>query len=116
MGVTRLDKIRNNIIRQTLGLNHTIIEQIDQKRMRFFGHIQRMANHRYPKLLLGANIHGTRPKGRPPKRWTDGLKANCKARNFETIAEAGRMAQDRKAWSNIMTQMARQSDTPVPMP
>ena len=116
MGVTRLDKIRNDIIRQTLGLKHTIIELIILKQMKFFGHIQRMADYRYPKILLGAYTHGTRPKGRPPKRWADSMKTNCRTCNLGTLAEAGRMAKDRMLWSNIMTQMARQSDAPVPMP
>ena len=40
--------------------------------------------------------HGTRPKGRPPKRWTDSIKSYCRARNLGTLAETGSMAQDRK--------------------
>ena len=42
MGVTRLDKIRNDKICQTLGLNHTIIELIILKQMKFFAHIQQI--------------------------------------------------------------------------
>ena len=38
-------------------------------------------------------------------------------RNFQTLAEAGRRAKDRRLWGNIMTpEMARQSDAPMPRP
>ena len=115
LGVSRLDKIRNTHIRQTLDLNHTIIDQINHKRMRFFGHIQRMYTGRYPKILLDANIIGKRPKGRPAKRWTDCIKESCKT-NLTSINKVARMAEDREAWRDIMKQMARQSVPPVPMP
>ena len=56
MGVTLLDKIRNNRIRQSLDLNHTIIDRINHKRIRLYGHIQRMNSTRYPKILMEANV------------------------------------------------------------
>ena len=118
MGVSRLDKIRNTKIRQTLGLNYTVIDRITQKRMKFFGHIKRMPQERYPKLLLESRLEGRRPKGRPAKRWTDCIKQDIKMIGMTSITEAGRMAMNREAWHNIMDQMARQSEVhaPVPMP
>jgi hypothetical protein len=117
LGVSRLDKIRNTKIRQSLGLKNTVTDLINQKRMRFFGHIKRMKNHRYPKILLEANLEGKRPRGRPAKRWTDCVKTDCRAAGMTSMAETGRLAQDRKAWHDIMKQMARQSEeAPVPMP
>ena len=47
LGVSLLAKIRNSHIRQTLNLAHTIIDQINQKRMRFFRRIQWMLVGRY---------------------------------------------------------------------
>ncbi|XP_072050143.1 uncharacterized protein [Amphiura filiformis] len=116
MGVSRLDRIRNTIIRDTLGLNNTIIDKITQKRIRFFGHIQRMRNDRYPKIVIEGNVHGKRPRGRPPKRWMDTIKTDCLA--ITSIAAAGRMAKDRVVWHGFtMDQMARQSaPASVPTP
>ena len=56
--------------------------------MKFFGHIQRMSTERYPKILLGAHTHGTWPKGRPPKRWPDSIKAYCKAKSLEPLQKS----------------------------
>ena len=118
MGVSRLDKIRNTIIRDTLGLKHTVTDKITQKRLRFFGHVQRMGNDRYPKIVLEGNVHGKRPRGRPPKKWLDTVKTDCTARNISSVTTAGRMAKDRVVWHGItMDQMARQSaSASVPTP
>ena len=117
-GVSRLDKIRNTKIRQSLGLNYTVIDGVTQKRMCFFGHIKRMSRERYTKLLLEARLEGRRPKGRPAKRWMDCIKHYIKIGGTTSVTEAGRTAMDREAWQNIMDQMARQSekDAPMPMP
>ena len=120
MGVSRLDKIRNTKIRQSLGLKYNVIDKVTQKRMRFFfwTHIKRMSQERYPKLLLEARLEGRRPKGRAAKRWMDCIRQDIQIGGMRSVTEAGRMAMDRKAWQNIMDQMARQSeeDAPVPMP
>ena len=77
-----------------------------------------MSQERYPKLLLEARLEGRRPKGRPAKRWMDCIRQDIEIGGMTSVTEAGRMAMDRKAWQNIMDQVARQSeeDTPVPMP
>ena len=118
MGVSRLDKIRNTKIRQSLGLKYNVIDKVTQKRMRFFGHIKRMSQERYRKLLLEARLEGRRPKDRPAKRWMDCIRQDIQIGGMRSVTETGRMAMDRKAWQNIMDQMTRQSeeDAPVPMP
>ena len=116
MGVSRLDEIRNTKIRQSLGLKYKVIDKVTQKRMRFFGHIKRMSQGRYPKLLLEARLEGRRPKGRPAKRWMDCTRQDIQIGGMRSVTEAGRMAMDRKAWQNIMDQMARQSEEDAPVP
>ena len=104
LGVTRLDKIRNTIIRETLGLEDTILDRIAQKRLRFFGHVNRMKPTRYPNILLTANIHGDRPRGRPAKKWLDCVKADCATRHLRSLTEASRTSKDRRSWLEIMKQ------------
>ncbi|XP_072041050.1 uncharacterized protein [Amphiura filiformis] len=106
MGVSRLDRIRNTTIRKTLDMEFTILDRISTKRLRYFGHIQRMPPSCFPKLALEAHIHGKRPSGRPPKRWSDCLKADCSKVNISPSVEASRLAQDRRKWQDIMKQMA----------
>ena len=104
LGVTRLDKIRNTTIRKTLGLDETILDKIAKKRLRFFGHVNRMRPSRYPKILLTSNIHGDRPRGRPAKKWLDCVKADCATRCMGSLTEATRTSQDRKIWLEVMKQ------------
>ena len=47
-------------------MQQTVINQICQKRLRYFGHIERMPATRFPKIALEGRIEGNRPKGRPP--------------------------------------------------
>ena len=98
LGVSFLDKIRNNRIRQSLDLNHTTIDRVNHKRMRIFVHVKRMNSTRYPKILMEANIAGKRPKGRPANcRWIDldCIKVGCHAQNLTSIYQLARMAMDR---------------------
>ncbi|XP_072022323.1 uncharacterized protein [Amphiura filiformis] len=103
MGVTRLDKIRNTVIRESLCLKDTIIDRVT-KRLKYFGHVNRMQPSRYPNILLTSNIHGDRPRGRPAKKWTDCVKADCATRNLTSLAEATSLSRDRRIWQAILKQ------------
>jgi hypothetical protein len=50
--VSRKDRIRNVTIRQQTGLAETIIKEIEQKQLTWYGHVQRMAEGRLPKIAL----------------------------------------------------------------
>jgi len=76
-GVTRMDRIRNEEIYARLNYNRDINQRIKQRRLRYFGHICRMKNERYPKILLYGYVHGQRSRGRPKKRWLDVIKQDC---------------------------------------
>ena len=115
-GVSVLNQIQNNRISQSLDLNYTTIDWVNHKMMRLFRHMQRMNSNRYPDILMEANITEKRLHGRPAKRWTDYIKDSCSAQYLTSIYQMARMAMDREEWRNIMDQMARQSDPPVPMP
>ena len=57
-GRSCLNKITNSKMHQSLNLNYTVISKITQKRMRFVGHIKRISQGRYDKLLLKARLEG----------------------------------------------------------
>jgi len=103
-GITKWDKIRNTEIRSMLGCTHDIIHRIQQRRLRYFGHISRMANYRYPKIAMEGYVDGQRSKGRPKRRWIDGLKEDCALLNL-TIQDAGSTAQDRITWRGLVKEL-----------
>jgi hypothetical protein len=50
--ISRNERIRNVTIRQQIGLEETIIKEIEQNQLTWYGHVQRMAEGRLPKIAL----------------------------------------------------------------
>jgi len=44
--ISRKERIRNVTIRQQIGLEETIIKEIEQNQLTLYGHVQRMAEGR----------------------------------------------------------------------
>ena len=95
LGVRRLDKIRNTTIRKSLNLKENLIERISLKRLSYYDHIMRMSTQRMPYITLNGMVKGNRQRGRPVKRWVDGLRNDVKKLNL-TITEVSRKTQSRE--------------------
>ena len=97
-GVTRRGRCKNADIRKEVGVG-SIIEDIERSKLRWYGHVMRMSDDRLPKKYLTWVPEGSRPTGRPRKRWIDGLKAGMsrRSRTLEEI-EHVRLYDDRDAW------------------
>ena len=50
--ISRKDRIRNVTIRQQTGLEETIIKEIEHNQLTWYGHVQRMAEERLPKIAM----------------------------------------------------------------
>jgi len=50
--ISRKDKIRNVTIRKQIGLEETVINEIEQNQLTCYGRVQRMAEERLPKIAL----------------------------------------------------------------
>ena len=97
LGVTRLDKIRNSSKRQTFGIKNTITELVANKSLRYFGLVKRMSSTRNPNLVLGSQVHGHTPRGRPARLWEDYVTSHCLESGLGTLTEACRLCKDRKS-------------------
>uniref|UniRef100_A0A6P7F738 Uncharacterized protein LOC114325621 n=1 Tax=Diabrotica virgifera virgifera TaxID=50390 RepID=A0A6P7F738_DIAVI len=56
----------------------TIIKDIRSKRLSWLGHVERVDDKRNTKKVLRKELNGKRPKGRPRKRWIDGINQDLK--------------------------------------
>jgi hypothetical protein len=92
--ILRKDKIRNVTIRQQIGLEETIIKEIEQNQLTWYGHFQRMAEGRLPKIALKRMPKQRRARRRPKKNWMEGIK---KAMNGRNLKEG--QCEDRVQWS-----------------
>ena len=69
--ISKLERIRKVNIRQQMGLEETITKEIEQNQLTLYGHVQRMAEERLPKILVALKWMPklNRARGRPKKNW-----------------------------------------------
>ena len=70
LGVTKLDKEKNQCIREKTGAQD-IVKEIKQYRQKWLQHVQRMDTNGIRKQALQYKAKGRRNRGRPTKRWKD---------------------------------------------
>jgi len=92
--MSRKERIRNVTIRQQIGLEEPIIKEIEQNQLTWYGHVQRMAEGRLPKLASKWMPKQKRARVRPKKNCMESVR---KAMNERNLNEG--QWKDRKQWS-----------------
>ena len=92
--VTRSDRLSNIEIRKSLNVVETIEEVIVIRQLRWFGHITRIRD----MINTSYKLNFTNPiqRGRPLKRWSDGMRGNSGI----PLLTLKRRAADREAYKN----------------
>jgi hypothetical protein len=72
-----------------------ILEVIEEKRLRWFGHVKRMPGNRLPLKILKWEPEGTRR--RPKERWIDGVR-----RSMTNHVLREEDTRDRDRWRNLV--------------
>ena len=99
LGITLWHKRRNTDILRETG-EHTVEHQLRQKRLQWFGHLQRMPDHRIQKQVLRCRPEGKRrTPGGTPLRWVDLLK-----RDLADVPNWQELVQDRDSWRSLIHQ------------
>ncbi|VDO63923.1 unnamed protein product [Heligmosomoides polygyrus] len=83
-GVTRMDRIRNDAIRQKFGVA-PIADKMREARLRWYGHVLRGKEDSVRKIGLELEVAGKRPRGRPKQRWSDTLHKDMKKSDTRPI-------------------------------
>ncbi|KAK3517159.1 hypothetical protein QTP86_003882 [Hemibagrus guttatus] len=71
LGVTRLDRIRNEYIRGTAHVGR-LGDKVREARLRWFGHVQRRESEYIGRRMLDMKLPGRRQRGRPKRRRAPG--------------------------------------------
>ena len=50
-GVTRMDRVRNEVVRERVGVSEKLSKRVDRKVLKWFGHVERMGNERMTKRV-----------------------------------------------------------------
>ncbi|KAK3519181.1 hypothetical protein QTP70_022146, partial [Hemibagrus guttatus] len=77
LGVTRLDRIRNEYIRGTAHFGR-LGDKVREARLRWFGHVQRRESEYIGRRMLDMELPGRRQRGRPKRRYMDGINEDMK--------------------------------------
>ena len=101
LGVRRIDKIRNEFIRSTCGVQKGINERINESMLRWFGHVERMDDSRMVKRMYKSECIGKRPPGRAKRRWIDSVE-ECLVEKNVSLVQARRLAHDRCEWRGFV--------------
>ncbi|KAL6729361.1 hypothetical protein Aduo_000422 [Ancylostoma duodenale] len=91
-GITQLDRICNQDIRQRFGVA-AIADKLREARLRWFGHVLRASGNKVCRTGFDVDVPGERTKGRPKQRWLDTLHADLKLARIHPD-----QAHDRAIW------------------
>ncbi|XP_049875557.1 uncharacterized protein LOC126373441 [Pectinophora gossypiella] len=91
-GVTRLDKIRNEYVRGSLGVRD-VADKLQENRLRWYGHVKRRPPEYIGNVALDFNITGQRRRGRPKLRWLSVVE-----KDMESCGLSEDDVQDRAKW------------------
>ena len=97
VGVSRMDRVRNEEVRRRAGIEMELASRADQRVLRWFGHVERMDDYHMARRLLMAEVSGGRVRGRPRLGWMDGVKVASGNRGM-TVEAARQSTKDRKEW------------------
>ena len=78
-----------------------IVQVMKSRRMRWAGHVARMAEERGAYRVLVGKSDGKRPLGRPRRRWVDNIRMNLQEVGCGYVDWIG-LAQDRDRWRTLV--------------
>lgn len=93
-GKTRRDRITNEELRKMVG-TVPVNDFIEHQRIKWFGHLVRMEQNQPAARAYYMRETGYRSRGRPKKRWVEGVKEALRKRKMNII-QATHLAKDRK--------------------
>ncbi|KAK3563728.1 hypothetical protein QTP86_034452 [Hemibagrus guttatus] len=96
LGVTRLDRIGNKYIRGTAHVGR-LGDKVREARLRWFGHVQRRESEYIGRRMLDMELPGRRQRGRPKRRYMDGINEDMKL-----VGASVEDAEDRDRWREMI--------------
>ncbi len=101
VGVTRLDRVRNEEVRRRAGVVRKMSERVDQRVLGWYGHMVRMNEERLTNRVWKAEVRGARLRGRPERGWMEGVGRALGVRGL-SLEQGRENARDRREWRAIV--------------
>ena len=80
--LTKLDREKSEEIERRMEIDIDIMETIEVKKLRWYGHVQRMDVNRWPKRVMQWVPPHRIKRGRPKKEWKSGIEEAMEKRNL----------------------------------
>ena len=93
-GVSLKQHKTNDELRKRMGIQG-VRELVERGRLRWYGHVERMAEGNMVSECRLVNVEGKRRLGRPCKTWKEGVE-----KTMEKWGLRREMAKDREVWRN----------------
>lgn len=80
---TRRDRIRTERIWREMEVKESVTKRLENKALRWYGHVQRMEEGRWPKKILQWLPRGKRRRGRPAVKWKQYIHQTMQEKGLE---------------------------------
>ena len=101
VGVSRMDRVRNEEVRRRAGIERELASRADQRVVRWYGHVKIMDEYRMTRRVLMAEVSGRWVRRKPRLGWMDLVKVALGNRGM-TVDAARQCAKDRKEWRTMV--------------
>jgi hypothetical protein len=81
--ISRMDRIRKEIIRTTMGIKEDILQETEEQQWRWYGHVMRMEECRIARQVAEWNPQRKSKRGRSVSTWKDGIRNSMQRRNLK---------------------------------
>ncbi|XP_030759773.1 uncharacterized protein LOC115885124 [Sitophilus oryzae] len=81
--VSKLDRVRNVEIRAKMDATQTIVDRVEQRGLKWFGHLLRMEHQRWPYRIYSWSPPRKRKRRRPRRSWNEAIRKAMEDRNLE---------------------------------
>ena len=92
-----MDRMRNEVIREEVGVMRDLAGRAECCVLRWFGHVERMDGERMAKRIYDSGVDGRRGRGRPNMGWMEGVKTAVRNRGL-TLEQAREFVHERSVW------------------
>ena len=103
-GVTVMDRIRNVLIREEVGVIRDLADRAENCVQRWFGQVERMDVERMAKRIYVLGVEGRLGRGIPNMGWMAGVKSALRARGL-TLEQTREIVHDRPVWRGLINGM-----------
>ena len=96
-----MDGVRNEEVHRRAGIETELASRVDQRILRWFGHVERMDENHIARRVLIAEVSGGQVQRRPGLPWMDGVKVTLGNRGM-TVEAARQCTKERKEWRTLV--------------